>query len=119
MPCCRASTARSRARLDQELYLGKLDYHLNDRNTLSASFNFLHDMSPNGIQTGASSTSGAALTGNGDDAVTVRNGHAVLDLRSHFQLCERVSLRRGHATGRRTHSTTRNWARAWATCRCP
>ncbi len=62
--------------LGQELYLGKLDYHVNDRNTLSASFNFLHDISPNGIQSGASSTTGSALTGNGDDAVTVRNGHA-------------------------------------------
>ena len=60
--------------LHQELYFGRLDYHLNDRNTLSASFNFLHDLSPNGIQTSVSSTSGAALTGNGDDAVTVRNG---------------------------------------------
>ena len=61
--------------LDQELYLGKLDYHLSDTHTLSASFNFMHDLSPNGIQTGASSTSGSALTSNGDDAVTVRNGH--------------------------------------------
>lgn len=61
--------------LNQELYFGKLDYHMNDRNSISASFNFLHDISPNGIQTGASSTSGSALTGNGDDAVTVRNGH--------------------------------------------
>ena len=60
--------------LDQELYFGRLDYHVNDRHTLSASFNFLHDLSPNGIQTSVSSTSGAALTGNGDDAVTVRNG---------------------------------------------
>jgi outer membrane receptor protein involved in Fe transport len=62
--------------LHQELYLAKLDYRANDRNTFSASFNFLHDISPNGIQTGASSTSGSALNGNGDDAVTVRNGHA-------------------------------------------
>ena len=61
--------------LDQELYLAKLDYHLSDRHAFSASFNFLHDLSPNGIQSGASSTSGSALTGNGDDAVTVRNGH--------------------------------------------
>ncbi|HXS93055.1 MAG TPA: TonB-dependent receptor [Candidatus Limnocylindrales bacterium] len=60
--------------LNQELYFGKLDYRLNDRNTLSASFNFLHSLSPNGIQTAASSTSGSALTSNGDDAVTVRNG---------------------------------------------
>ena len=62
--------------LSQELYLGKLDYHLNDHNSLNASFNFLHHMSPNGIQTSASSTTGSALNANGDDAVTVRNGHA-------------------------------------------
>jgi outer membrane receptor protein involved in Fe transport len=60
--------------LAQELYFGRLDYHLNDKNYLSASFNFLHDLSPNGIQSATSSTSGSALTGNGDDAVTVRNG---------------------------------------------
>jgi len=60
--------------LGQELYFAKLDYHLSERNTLSASFNFLHHRSPNGIQTAISSTSGGALTGNGDDAVTVRNG---------------------------------------------
>jgi len=61
--------------LNQELYFGKLDYHLSDRNSLSASFNFLHSLSPNGIQTGITSTSGAALNSNGDDAVTVKNGH--------------------------------------------
>ncbi len=60
--------------LDQELYFGKLDYRLSDVNSFSASFNFLHDKSPNGIQTASSLTNGAALTGNGDDAVTVRNG---------------------------------------------
>ena len=60
--------------LDQELYFGRLDYHVSERNTLSASFNFLHALSPNGIQTGIVSTAGAALNGNGDDAVTVRNG---------------------------------------------
>ena len=60
--------------LDQELYFGKLDYRASDRNSFSASFNFLHAKSPNGIQTGASLTTGSAITGNGDDAVTVRNG---------------------------------------------
>jgi outer membrane receptor protein involved in Fe transport len=60
--------------LHQELYFGRLDYRLSDRNTLSASLNFLHDTSPNGIQTGATSTSGSAINGNGDDAVRVRNG---------------------------------------------
>jgi outer membrane receptor protein involved in Fe transport len=60
--------------LNQELYFGKLDYHLNDTNTLSASFNFLHALSPNGIQTAAALTTGTALTSNGNDAVTVKNG---------------------------------------------
>ncbi len=59
---------------DNDLYFGRLDYHLNDTNTFSASFNFLRWLSPNGIQTGLSSTTGAAINGNGDDSVTVRNG---------------------------------------------
>ena len=59
-----------------DLYFGRLDYHLNDRNTFSASFNFLRWVSPNGIQTGLSSTTGAGITGNGDDTVSVRNGKA-------------------------------------------
>ena len=49
---------------------------VNDRNAFSASFNFLRWKSPNGIQTGLSSTTGAGITGNGDDTVTVRNGKA-------------------------------------------
>jgi len=57
-----------------DLYFGRLDYHLSDRNTISASFNYLRWLSPNGIQTGLSSTTGAAITGNGDDSVFVRNG---------------------------------------------
>jgi hypothetical protein len=59
-----------------DLYFGRMDYHLNDKNTFSASFNFLHWKSPNGIQTGLSSTTGAGITGNGDDSVSVRNGKA-------------------------------------------
>lgn len=61
-------------KLDQELYFAKLDYRLTDRNSLSASFNFLHAVSPNGIQTGAASTSGSALNSNGNDFATVKNG---------------------------------------------
>ena len=57
-----------------DLYFGRMDYRLSDKNTFSASFNFLRWVSPNGIQTGLSSTTGAAITGNGDDTVTVRNG---------------------------------------------
>ncbi len=59
-----------------DLYFGRLDYHFNDKNTFSTSFNFLRWKSPNGIQTGLSSTTGAGITGNGDDSVTVRNGKA-------------------------------------------
>ena len=61
-------------KLDQELYFAKLDYRATDRNTLSASFNFLHAVSPNGIQTGAVSSTGAGLTSNGNDFATVKNG---------------------------------------------
>jgi hypothetical protein len=59
-----------------DLYFGRLDYHLSDKNTFSTSFNFLRWKSPNGIQTGLSSTTGAGITGNGDDSVSVRNGKA-------------------------------------------
>ena len=59
-----------------DLYFGRLDYHMSDKNTFSTSFNFLRWLSPNGIQTGLSSTTGAGITGNGDDSVTVRNGKA-------------------------------------------
>ncbi len=59
-----------------DLYFGRLDYHFNDKNSFSTSFNFLRWLSPNGIQTGLSSTTGAGITGNGDDSVSVRNGKA-------------------------------------------
>ncbi len=57
-----------------DLYFGRMDYRMSDKNTFSASFNYLRWVSPNGIQTGLSSTTGAAITGNGDDTVHVRNG---------------------------------------------
>jgi len=58
---------------DNDLGFARLDYHLSDKNTFTAEFNMLRWFSPNGIQTGLSSTSGAAITGNGDDSVRVRN----------------------------------------------
>src|SRR5580658_8827791 len=58
---------------DNDLAFGRLDYHASDKNTFTAEFNFLRWWSPNGIQTGLSSTSGASITGNGDDSVRVRN----------------------------------------------
>ena len=59
---------------DNDLAFGRLDYHPSDKHTFTAEFNFLRWWSPNGIQTGLSSTSGAGVTGNGDDSVRVRNG---------------------------------------------
>ncbi len=59
---------------DNDLGFGRLDYHLSDKNTFTAEFNYLRWLSPNGIQTGLSSTFGSAINGNGDDSVRVRNG---------------------------------------------
>ncbi len=72
--CCRASSGRFRAPTITTWRSARLDYHLSDKNTFTAEFNFLRWLSPNGIQTGLSSTSGAGITGNGDDSVRVRNG---------------------------------------------
>src|SRR5262245_24599334 len=61
-------------RNDQELAFGKLDWRPTDRNTISASFNFLHFVAPNGIQSAIALNTGASITSNGDDSVRVRNG---------------------------------------------
>jgi hypothetical protein len=61
-------------RNDQELAFGKLDWRPTDRNALSASFNFLHFVAPNGIQSAIALNTGAGVTSNGDDSVRVRNG---------------------------------------------
>ncbi len=91
--CCRASSGRFRARTTTTWRSARLDYHLSDKNTFTAEFNFLRWLSPNGIQTGLSSTSGAGITGNGDDSVRVRNGKVRLDFRAHQQLREQLPLR--------------------------
>jgi hypothetical protein len=59
---------------NQELLFGKLDWRPTQRNSISASFNFLHFISHNGIQTAAAINTGAAVTSNGDASVRVRNG---------------------------------------------
>ncbi|HEX4750847.1 MAG TPA: carboxypeptidase regulatory-like domain-containing protein [Bryobacteraceae bacterium] len=61
---------------DEQTAFGKIDWHLNDKNTFSFDFNYMHFNSPNGIQTGAVVTSGAAFNSNGNDDVNVRNGRA-------------------------------------------
>jgi hypothetical protein len=59
----------------QDLGFGRLDYHVSEHNTLSASFNFMHFKSPNGLQqTTVASTSGSGINANGDDYGRVRNG---------------------------------------------
>jgi hypothetical protein len=63
--------------VDQDLAFGRLDYHLSDRNTFSASLNFMHFKSPNGLQqTLVSSTTGVGVNSNGNDFARVRNGKA-------------------------------------------
>ena len=99
--------------LGQELYFGKLDYHLSERSTLSASFNFLHDVSPNGIASALSSTSGSALTGNGDDFVTVRNGRVAWTFVPTSSFVNELRLG-WPPTARPTPSTSRRWDKAWA-----
>ena len=58
----------------QDLGLAKLDYHLNDKNSLSFSVNLLRWVSPHGIQaTGVVFNTGSAIGNNADS--TVRDGY--------------------------------------------
>ena len=58
----------------QDLGLGKIDYHLNDKNSLSFSLNLLRWVSPHGIQaTGIVFNTGNAIGNNADS--TVRDGY--------------------------------------------
>lgn len=59
---------------NQELLFGKIDWQANSKNTISASFNYLRWLSPNGIQTGAVLNNGAAIGNNGLSTVRARNG---------------------------------------------
>jgi outer membrane receptor protein involved in Fe transport len=62
-------------KVSQDLGFGRLDYHLSDRNSLSASFNFMQFRTPDGLQnTAASSTTGAAINSNGNDYAHLKNG---------------------------------------------
>lgn len=61
--------------VNQDLGFGRLDYHLSDRNTVSASLNFMRFRSPNGLQqTLVASTTGGGINSNGNDYARVRNG---------------------------------------------
>jgi hypothetical protein len=61
---------------DVNLLFGKLDYHLDDRNSLSFSANYLDFRAPNGIQTQLSLTDGNAIGGNADTNVFDRTARA-------------------------------------------
>lgn len=57
---------------DQDTYFGKIDWRPSERNSFSASFNLMNWISPNGIQTQATLTGGAAIGNNGDSTVRHR-----------------------------------------------
>ena len=59
-------------RADQELLFGRLDWRPTERDSFTASMNYLRFISPNGIQTGAALTNGGALGSNADSTVRVR-----------------------------------------------
>ena len=60
--------------MSQPIGFGRLDYHYSDRNTFSASFNYMHFRASNGLQnTLITSTSGAGINANGNDYGQVRN----------------------------------------------
>ena len=60
----------------QDEGFAKLDYHVNDSNTISVDMNVMHWRSPHGIQTQAVLTGGAALGNNGNSTVEDRYGKA-------------------------------------------
>jgi hypothetical protein len=61
---------------DQTLFLPKIDWNINDRNTFSISYNRLRWDSPNGVQTQPTNTRGRASFG--DDLVSVDSINARL-----------------------------------------
>jgi hypothetical protein len=61
-------------RADSELLFGKIDYQINDRNSISASLNYLRWISPNGIQTQAVLTNNNLLANNANSTVRTRYG---------------------------------------------
>jgi len=59
---------------DSDSLFGKIDYQLNERNSISASLNYLRWVSPNGIQTQAVLTNNNALSNNANSSVRTRYG---------------------------------------------
>lgn len=61
---------------DANLLFGKIDYHLNDRNSFAFSSNYLDFRSPNGIQTQLSLTGGNGIGNNANTTVFDRTADA-------------------------------------------
>jgi Outer membrane receptor proteins, mostly Fe transport len=59
---------------NSELLFGKIDWRPSDRNSVSASFNYLRWISPNGIQTQAVLTNGNGVGNNANSTVRTRYG---------------------------------------------
>ncbi|HEY1337885.1 MAG TPA: carboxypeptidase regulatory-like domain-containing protein, partial [Bryobacteraceae bacterium] len=57
---------------DSELAFGRLDWMPSERHAVSASFNYLRFLSPNGYQTQAVLTNGEGVGANGDSSVRTR-----------------------------------------------
>ena len=57
---------------DQDTYFAKLDWRPNEKNSISASFNLMNWVSPNGIQTQATRTDGGGIGNNGISTVRHR-----------------------------------------------
>lgn len=62
--------------MDANLLFGKIDYHLNDRNSFALSSNYLDFRSPNGIQTQLSLTGGNGIGNNANTNVYDRTASA-------------------------------------------
>jgi hypothetical protein len=60
----------------QDIGFGKIDWQLNDRNSLTFDLNAMHWVSPHGIQTQTVLTGGAMLGNNGNSTVEDRYGKA-------------------------------------------
>jgi hypothetical protein len=59
---------------NSELLFGKIDWRPTERNSVSASFNYLRWLSPNGIQTQAVLTNGNGIGNNANSTVRTRYG---------------------------------------------
>jgi outer membrane receptor protein involved in Fe transport len=59
---------------DSDLLFGKLDYQVNERNSISASFNYMDWISPNGIQSQAVLTNNNLASNNANSTVRTRYG---------------------------------------------